>query len=169
MDYKFNKYDIIQLDETDVKKVADFIKQNPELWTTLGRHDDSITLALTYKNIKVCSTNIWFTDTLKEITTRKNSVVIIYPDKIISAECFCRFGKGKTEFGVSHTTGDTELDTILSEMSFMFPLFEECNFSWLIDKQSDGSEAYYEYGDEYERIRMEIIQYENDMQKKYLL
>ena len=63
MDYEF---DIIQLDETDIKRITDFIKQNPELWTTLGRHADSITLALTYKDIKICSTNEWFKDTLKK-------------------------------------------------------------------------------------------------------
>ena len=168
MDTKFNKYDIIQLDETDIKRVADFIKQNPELWAERGRHDDSITIAITYKNIKICSTNEWFCDTLKKISTRKNSVVIIYPDKIISAECFCKFGQGKTEWGVSQTTGNPELDEILTEVSFFFPLFSEYSFSWLIDKQSNGSESYDEYGDDYERIRCEIMQYEEDMREKYL-
>ncbi|MDE6539590.1 MAG: hypothetical protein K2K66_05320 [Ruminococcus sp.] len=163
MDYEF---DIIQLDETDIKRVADFIKQNP----AEGRYIDSITLALTYKDIKICSTYEWFReDRLKKITTRKNYVVIIYPDKIISAECFCRFGKCIPEYGVSQTTGNPELDTIISEASCIFSLYEEDIFAWLIDKQSDGSESYYEYGDDYERIRCEIIQYEEDMRKKYLL
>ena len=169
MDYKFNKYDIIQLDETDVKRVADFIKQNPELWTTLGRHADSITLALTYKDIKICSTNEWFKDTLKKIHTRKNSFVILYPDKIISEECFHSVGQGISEYVVSQSTGNAELDMVLSEVAYIFSLYEEDNFAWLIDKQSDGSESYYEYGDDYERIRCEIIQYEEDMRKKYLL
>lgn len=168
MDTKFNKYDIIQLDETDIKRIADFIKQNPDLWTTKGRHADSITIAITYKNIKICSTNKWFNDTLKKISTRINSVLVIYPDKIISAECLCKFGQGKTEFSLSQTTGNPELDEILTEVSFFFPLFSEYSFSWLIDKKSDGSESYDEYGDDYERIRLEIIQLEDDMRKKYL-
>lgn len=162
------EFDIIQLDETDIKRVADLIKQNPELWTTGGRHADSITLALTYKDIKICSTNKWFEDTLKKTKTRKSSVVIICSDKIISAECFYRWGQS-TSYGVSQTTGNPELDAVLSEASRIFPLYEEDIFAWLIDKQSDGSESYYEYGDDYERIRCEIMQYEYDMRKKYLV
>ena len=69
MDYEF---DIIQLDEKDVKRVADFIKQNPELCTTFGRRADSITLALTYKDIRICSTNEWFReDKLKKNNNKK--------------------------------------------------------------------------------------------------
>ncbi|MCM1314930.1 MAG: hypothetical protein NC205_02155 [Prevotella sp.] len=70
---------------------------------------------------------------------------------------------------MSQTTGNPELDTILSEASRIFSLYEEDIFAWLIDKQSDGSESYYEYGDDYEKIRCEIMQYEDDMREKYLL
>ena len=162
LDWQYNRFGITQLDENEVKRLVSCME---EKGIKCSKYNKSITIALTYENIKfVCLS-------YNPLGAEKHSPQIcaaIFPDKIIFANCFSGKNADHLRVGwIAETTGDKELDELFSQMSYYPPLYEEDNFAWLVDTMSD-SENCYPYEDEFEELRCKIIEYEIEMQQKYL-
>lgn len=162
LDYKYNKFDIIQLDESDIERLAGYMKENE---IKLRKYEGCVSIALEYNNIKFVNV-----DYIPRGAAEKSpsKYIALFPDRIIHADCWT--GKGDDGYmtgGISGTAGDALLDELFAQAAYYTPIYEETTFAWLIEKQSDGSEGFMEYGDDYERIRCEIIDYEQSMKKKY--
>lgn len=150
-------YELIQLDENEVDRLMNFIKENPlKKFASI----DSITLAVKYEDMKICSLQISSIFGRTEYT-----VAVIMPDRIIPAKCFSELKSGKR--GLCESTGNAEIDNILNDVCRMFHLFEEDTFAEIISKYSDGSEEWEEYGEKYEEMRSQIMDFEYKMRKKY--
>ncbi len=152
-----NNYEIIQLDENEVDRLMNFVKENPlEKFCRI----DSITLAVQYEDMKICSLQVSHIDTRTEY-----SVAVIMSDKILPAKCFAERTNGKK--GVCESTGNVKIDNILNDVCFFFHIFEETTFTSIIAKYSDGSEDWEEYGEKYEEMCSQIMDFEYKMRKKY--
>lgn len=162
LDEEYQKFTITRLEESEVERLGEFLHENPQLWGNNG----CLTIALEYEGMKILCTKY----EPRGVKGRSPSVAaVMLEDRIVCAECFCERGEDRLMHGgVSVGTGDGEIDGLLRQASYYFPLYEENFFSWIIEDASDGSEAYDEYGEEYERIREEIIRTEQEMQKKYV-
>lgn len=162
LDWQYNRFGIIQLDESEVKRLVSCME---EKGIKCSKYNNSITIALTYENIKfVCLSY----DPMGVRAPSPQICAAIFPDKIIFADCFSGIGADKLRAGwIVESTGDKELDELFSQMAYYSPLYEEDNFAWLIDTISDG-EALYPYEDKFEELRCKVIEYEWEMQKKYL-
>lgn len=163
LDYKYNKFDMVQLEESEIRRLIDFMKENE---IKFYKYDGSLTIALEYSGIKfVCV----YYSAQGAVKKSPSEFIALMPEKIVSASCWS--GPGEDHYltgGICETTGDKELDELFAQAAYYAPLYEETSFGWLIEKQSDGSDKYDEYEEEYERLRSEIIEYEQSMQKKYL-
>ncbi len=167
-------FEIIQLEEADVKRLTDFIKENPDkTWISCLKSQnylDGITIALQCLDAKVCCINkdynTIYDGSVKVGTTVENTYVLLLPDKILCGNSFSTIGQGKRE--VSKSTGDEKYDNVIASCMYYPPIYEEDSFAALIEKQSDGSEDYYPYGEKFEELRSAIIIYEQEMRKKYL-
>ncbi|MDE6788722.1 MAG: hypothetical protein K2J47_05305 [Ruminococcus sp.] len=162
LDWKYNRFGITQLEESEVKRLVSCMEKNG---VKCSQYSKSITIALTYKDIKfVCISY----DPRGIKAPSPQICAGIFPDQIIFADCFSDIDENHLHIGrIARTTGDKELDKLFSQMAFHSPLWEEDIFAWLIDTISD-SENCYPYEDEFEELRCEIMEYEYEMQKKYL-
>ncbi|MBR1529057.1 MAG: hypothetical protein IJ642_07125 [Oscillospiraceae bacterium] len=156
-------FEIVQLSESDVDRVVKFFEKqkdfrNPILST------DSITLALKYENILICSVKKYFSN-----HTSYCEMVIIMPDSLLTAKTFSEISTGKR--GICESTGDSRIDEILSEAVICLPLYEETTFAWFISQTCGESndKEWQEHGEKYEKLRLELIHYEFAMRKKYKL
>lgn len=160
IEYQFG---ITQLDESEIRRLVTAMEENG---VKCSNHNKSITIALTYENIKfVCLS--YYPHGAKEPSPQICAAV--FPDKVIFADCFSHYTdkNGYHKSTIDGSTGNPELDELFSQMAFYSPLWEENIFAWLVDIISDG-EALYPYDDEFEELRSKIIEYEWEMQKKYL-
>lgn len=160
IEYQFG---ITQLDESEIRRLVTAMEENGIKCSKYGK---SITIALTYENIKfVCLS--YYPKGVKEPSPQICAAV--FPDKVIFADCFSHYTdkNGYHKSTIDGSTGNPELDELFSQMAFYSPLWEENIFAWLVDIISDG-EALYPYEDEFEELRSKIIEYEWEMQKKYL-
>lgn len=162
LDFNYQRLGITQLDENDIKRLISCMEENG---IQCSKYNKSITIALTYKNIKfVCLS--YDPGGIKRPSPQ--ICAAIFPDKIIFANCFSdRSEKGYLIGQIAESTGNAELDELFSQVAFYSPLWEEDIFAWLIDVMSDG-EALYPYEDNFEELRCNIMEYEWEMQKKYL-
>lgn len=161
-DWKYNCFGIAQLDENEIRRLVTAMEENG---IKCSKYNKSITIALTCGNIKfVCIS--YSPRGIKEPSPQ--ICAGIFPDRIIFADCFSGKGENGLMTGwIAETTGNPELDRLFSQTAFYSPLWEEDIFAWLIDTMSDG-EALYPYEDKFEELRCKIMDYELEMQKKYL-
>ena len=153
MDFEYNKYEIILLDETDLKRLSEYLKENPKLWDKEYGHYHCMTRAIQYKNYKICCTQ-------KKV---RYTAVILTPDDIIQTECYY---KNMNDCGIIESTGSEELDQIMKEVSFFFPLYSDYCDAWII------ADVYHieaeEFEEPYEEALVKLKEYELDMVKKYM-
>lgn len=162
LDWKYNRFGITQLEESEIKRLVSCMEKNG---VKCSQYNKSITIALTYKDIKfVC-----LSYSPRGVKAPSPQICAgIFLDRIIFADCFSGKGENGLITGwIAETTGNPELDELFSQVAFYSPLWEEDIFAWLVDTISD-SENCYPYEDEFEELRCEIMEYEYEMQKKYL-
>ena len=152
-------FELIQLNESEVDCLVKFFAEQNGFDRTAKT--DSITLALKHGDIRICSVQIHHLEPVI------HDVVVMTPDKMIKTQGFSNIRKGQS--GICESTGDTKIDEIVSQAVRMFHLFEEDMFAWFISEHSGGStdEKWQEYGEEYEKMRSDIIKYEGKMREKY--
>lgn len=163
IDEEYNRFGIAQLDENEVRRLVSCMEENN---IKCSKYNNSITIALTYKDIKfVCLSY----DPRGVPEPSPQICAAVFPDKIIFADCFSHYTdkNGYHESRIDGSTGNPELDELFSKMAFYSPLWSEYSFAWLVDTLSD-SENCYPYEEEFEELRCKIIEYELEMQKKYL-
>ncbi len=156
-------FEIVQLSESDVERVVKFFEKQKGFRSAI-LSVDSITLALKYENILICSVEKYFSD-----NTSYCEIVIIMPDSLLTAKTFSEIRTGKR--GICKSSGDSRIDEILSDAVICLPLYEETTFAWFISQACDEScdNEWQEHGEKYENLRLKLIHYEFDMREKYKL
>ncbi|MBE6875554.1 MAG: hypothetical protein E7496_02320 [Ruminococcus sp.] len=157
------EFKIVQLSESDVDCVVKFFEKQKDFRSPL-LSIDSITLALQYENILICSVKKYFLN-----NTLYCEIVIITPDSLLTAKTFSEIRTGKR--GICESSGDSRIDEILSDAVICLPLYEETTFAWFISQACGESydNEWQEYGEKYENLRLKLIHYEFDMREKYKL
>ncbi len=149
------KYSIKLLHEAEIVILSQYIKEHPYLWDTVRCHYHCLTFAVTYEDYMFSCTQ----------ESGKFSTIIIWKNGKIIETAKCRFKNG-ADYGIIGTTGNAEIDEMITEISIFCPFISEECFYWLVhDYLKIESE---EYDDEYEEGRCKIIDYEKEMVNKYL-
>lgn len=149
------KYSIRLLDEAEIQLLSKYIKEHPYLWDTVRCNYHSLTTVLECEDYMFSCTQ-W--------CSRFSTIIIWKNGKIIDT-AKCRFKNG-ADYGIIGTTGNAELDEMITEISIFCPFWSESCWYWLVHEfyKVDAEE----YDDEYEETRSKIIDYEAKMVNMYL-
>lgn len=149
------KYSIKLLDEAEIQVLSQYIKERPYLWDTVRCGYHCLTAAVVFEDYMFSCTQ-W---------NKNFCTIIIWNNGKIIDTAKCRFKNG-ADYGIIGTTGNAEIDEMITEISIFCPFYSEECFYWLVHDylKIDGEE----YDDEYEEGRCKIINYEREMVNKYL-